>query len=97
NEPKCLSTNESKEGEEADVIENSGEEKDLHEEAMDAVGVGVLDPNRNKQKGRPRSTAYKCTWKPSSKANVASVPNEVDGDVALTVPTMPKKKRGRPP
>ncbi|KAI3967595.1 hypothetical protein MKW92_003470, partial [Papaver armeniacum] len=64
---------------------------------MDAVGVGVLDPNRNKQKGRPRSTAYKCTWKPSSKANVASVPNEVDGDVALTVPTMPKKKRGRPP
>ncbi|KAI3846479.1 hypothetical protein MKW98_021644, partial [Papaver atlanticum] len=97
NEPKSLSTNESKEGQETDVIKNSEEEKDLHEEAMDAVGVGVLDPHRNKQKGRPRSTAYKCIWKPSSKTNDASVPNERDGDVALTVPTMMKKKRGRPP
>ncbi|KAI3853881.1 hypothetical protein MKX03_018896 [Papaver bracteatum] len=97
NEPTILSTNESKEGEEANVIENSEEEKKLHEEAMDSVGVGVLDPHRNKQKGRPRSTAYKCTWKPSSKTNDESVPNEGDGCVALTVPTMPKKKRGRPP
>ncbi|XP_026440583.1 protein FAR-RED IMPAIRED RESPONSE 1-like [Papaver somniferum] len=99
-EPKSLSTSECKEGEETDVIEKNGEENNLHEEAMDLVGVGVLDPTSKRQKGRPRSTAYKNTWKPSNKnysTNDASVSNEGDGDVALEVPTMTKKKRGRPP
>ncbi|KAI3890993.1 hypothetical protein MKW98_007298 [Papaver atlanticum] len=53
-----------------------------------------------RNKGRPRSTSYKSTWKSSSKnssTNDASVPNEGDRDVASTVPTMTKKKRGRPP
>ncbi|RZC64807.1 hypothetical protein C5167_008486, partial [Papaver somniferum] len=95
-EPKSPATNECKEGEEKNSLEEEIVNNDM---VNDIVNDTILNPIEIKRFGRPRSNTYKSTRKYSKKRIIASTDvnacNEQDEPVSVDVPA--PKKRGRPP